>query len=468
MNVAFNGNNYPVSGTSFNISLGTITNPNSLADNTSVPISIKNNDFIAYSSQLTFAPTLTSQNLTAFTSLNVPITMNVSQNYNITLTLSNYSITYISVILPPFIKSLSMCCIDSACSQSNISSCNLTNTSDNKINLNLVLKTSQNVSNITFRVVALDYQINYTNSLITINSGLPSATLTTSITVSVVATQLQSSLALSSWKVSTPSSYNLWIAPISQSGYIGISLPSYITLQLTNSSASYTFNVNGVVTNVSLQGSGTYTFLLPITSLTVNITLVLSSVINPANSAPFNLSIYQGFDNALTKIAASNTFQIAMNQFDLITVSSVMRSITKVAQLTSLTMKITTPQYTENMTINFPTSQQFTNNTCSVVANGQNLGCQILNSTAILTTNLPGTYTYTITGLYNQRYFILSASTDLVQVSLGNPYTRAQTTSASTSYITPTLTLGSITMLSQSTSSSVSLSQTSLFYNFTI
>lgn len=151
-----------------------------------------------------------------------------------------------------------------------------------------------------------------------------------------------------------------------------------------------------------------------------------------------------------------------MTQFDLVSVSSAIRSATKVAQAVSLTLTITTPSYAEVMIINFPVSQQFTNTSCTIVANGQTLNCDIVNTTAIMTRNLPGTYTYTISGLYNQRYFILSAATDCMQVSLGNPYTRAQTTSASTTHIIPTLTLGTITMLSQATSSSISLSTTTL------
>lgn len=90
MSVLFNNNSYTVSSSSFNISLGTISNPVDQTDNSSIPIVIKNSDLIAYSSQLTFTPTLTSQNLTAFTSLSVPSQMNVSHNYNISLALTNY------------------------------------------------------------------------------------------------------------------------------------------------------------------------------------------------------------------------------------------------------------------------------------------------------------------------------------------------------------------------------------------
>jgi hypothetical protein len=135
-----------------------------------------------------------------------------------------------------------------------------------------------------------------------------------------------------------------------------------------------------------------------------------------------------------------------MKEFDPITVFSATRDITKVSQLTSLLLNITTPNYNDDMIINFPPSQQYTNTNCTVVGNSQTLPCQVLNSTAIKTSNIPGTNTYVVGGLSNQKYFILSASNDLVQVSLGNPYTRAKTTMSSTTYITPTLTLGSIIM----------------------
>ena len=466
MSVAFNNNNYPISGSTFNISLGTITNPNSLTDNNSALISLKNSNLIAYSSQLTFTPALTSQNLTAFTSLTIPNTMNVSQNYSLILLLNSYSISYISVIVPSFMKNISMCCIDSSCSQSNINSCTISNTLDSKVSINLNLNTPQIVNTIVFKIVVLDYQLSYTNANITINSGLPSATFTTTASFSVIATPLKSSLTLSSWKVSTPSTYNLWIAPTPQFGYIGISLPSYIASQLI--STTYSFSINGVVSNVSLMATGAYNFLVPINSFTTNITLTMSTVMNPTNSAPYSLNIYQGFDNALTKISATNAYPIAMNQFDLISVTSVVRSVTKVAQPTSLTLTITTPSYTEAMIINFPNSQQFTSASCSVTANSQTLACQVINSTSIVTKNIPGTYDYTINGLYNQKYFILSASYDLIKISLGNPYTRAQTTPTSTTFIAPKLTLGSITMNSLTSSSLTLLNPTTLLYNLTV
>lgn len=72
MNVLFNGVNYNVSGSNFNISLGTMNNPDNVSDTTVNNIVIQNNTYIAYSSQIIIAPALTAQNLTSFTTLDLP------------------------------------------------------------------------------------------------------------------------------------------------------------------------------------------------------------------------------------------------------------------------------------------------------------------------------------------------------------------------------------------------------------
>lgn len=284
-----------------------------------------------------------------------------------------------------------MCCIDMTCSQANISSCTFTTTSDNKVKLTLNLKASQNITLVVFRFTALDYQTSFTNSPININSGFPSASFVTTGSVSIVATSLQSALSVSSWKVNAISNYNLWIAPNSQAGYIGITLPTFITTQLSNSSVSYVLYLNGAASNTNLQVSEPYNLILPVNTSISNITLLISSLTNPLNSALYTLKIDQGYDNTLSKIYATNTFLVAMNQFDPITLSSVTRDVTKVSQLTTLSLEITTPNYNDDMIINFPTSQQFTNTNCRVVAKGQTLPCQVINSTAIKTSNMPGT-----------------------------------------------------------------------------
>ena len=351
-----------------------MNNPNNQADNSTVPIVIKNNDLIAYSSQLAFTPALTSQNLTALTSLSVPSTMNVSQNYSISLILNNYEASYLEIVVPIFVKSLNLCCIDTACSQTNITSCTFSISGD-KAKLGLNLKASQNITSVVFRFTALDYQSVFTNSPITINSGLPSSSYATNASVSVLATPLQSTLSVSSWRVNAVSNYNLWIAPNSQTGYLGITLPTFITSQLSSSSVSYVLYVNNAISNTNLQSSGTYNLILPVNSSTTNITLKISSITNPSNNAPYSLKVDQAYDNPLSKIYSTNSFSVLMNQFDPITVSSVTRDITKVSQLTTLTLNITTPNYNDDMVINFPSSQQYTNNNCTVTANSQTLPC---------------------------------------------------------------------------------------------
>ena len=242
------------------------------------------------------------------------------------------------------------------------------------------------------------------------------------------------------------SNYNLWIAPNSQAGYIGITLPIFITSQLNDSSVSYALYLNGAASNANLVVSGAYNYVLPVNSTITNVTLLISSLTNPLNSAPYTMKVDQAYDTTLSKVYATNTFSITMNEFDPITVSSATRDITKVSQLASLSLNITTPNYKDDMIINFPSSQQYTNTNCTVVANSQTLPCQVINSTAIKTTNIAGANTYVVTGLSNQKYFSLTASTDLVQVSLGNPYSKARTITSSTTYITPSLTLGSVIM----------------------
>lgn len=72
MNVEFNGVKYAVYGTVFNVSLGTMTNPDNVTDSTQHTITIENNTYIGYSNQLEITPALTAQNLNSMVSLSVP------------------------------------------------------------------------------------------------------------------------------------------------------------------------------------------------------------------------------------------------------------------------------------------------------------------------------------------------------------------------------------------------------------
>ena len=157
-----------------------------------------------------------------------------------------------------------------------------------------------------------------------------------------------------------------------------------------------------------------------------------------------------------------------MTQFDPITVYSANRNATKVGIVITLTVNITTPSYTDQMVISFPTSQVITTGNCSVKVNGVDRGCSVLNSTAVMTASVAGNAVYVIGGLTNQLYFISSAKYDLITVNLGNPYSRASTISTTSTYVTPILTLGTITLNSATSSSLTLLSATTLTYNFTI
>lgn len=173
MSVGFNGNTFSLSGSSFNVSLGNITNPQNVADVTKVPILIKNADLIAFEGSLGYTPQLTPQILTAFGNISVPGSLNVSETVNITVKLSNYSISTLELTLPPFFSTLGQCCIDSSCVQTNIASCGMTAGTNNKINL--VLTSSQMVTTLIFTVTAINYEASFANSQVQIYSGLPSA-----------------------------------------------------------------------------------------------------------------------------------------------------------------------------------------------------------------------------------------------------------------------------------------------------
>jgi len=78
MTTTYNGNNYTISGASFNISLGTTINPVDMSDSTTTNITIKNSQLIAFSSALHYSPQLTPRNLTAFSSFTIPDQLMVS------------------------------------------------------------------------------------------------------------------------------------------------------------------------------------------------------------------------------------------------------------------------------------------------------------------------------------------------------------------------------------------------------
>lgn len=383
-----------------------------------------------------------------------------------TLSLTNYSVSSVGVTLPAFFSTLSKCCLDSTCSQTSIASCSLS-TANGQNTINLYLKSAQLVSQVFFTVTAIDYQASFAGNAV-ISTGLPSAERSTAISVAVTASALVSTLQLSSWMVNANNTYTLFIQPVARTGYVGITLPEFIQNQITSLSASYSVNINGSPSSVSFANASAYSFSVPVSSSTTNITLTLSSVQNPQDSQPFSWNIAQSKDIGFHQVYASKQYQIAMKQFDYIIVSSVVRNVTKVGLPVTITSNITAPAYEGQMVINFPPSQLYTLSACSVTVQGQNKTCQVLNASSILTTNVAGNAVYTITGLNNQKAYSSDSVEDPVQVNIGYPYVRASTINTSTTSVSPSLTLGAITLQSVVSTSSIALFPTTANYKFTI
>lgn len=161
LSVSFNGMNYSVPAGTFNISLGTMTNSNNISDSSTNPVVIKNSDFTAFSSSLPISPSLTPQVFTALTSISMPSVVNVSSNFNITVSLNSPSLTYLSITTPSYFNSLTTCCIDASCTQTFIKSCTLAQNGNNLIEL--WLDSPQTLTSVIFQVVAVDYQSTFTN-----------------------------------------------------------------------------------------------------------------------------------------------------------------------------------------------------------------------------------------------------------------------------------------------------------------
>jgi len=471
MSVLFNGYNVALNGQSFNTSLGTIINSNNVSDTTTVPITIKNSDYIAYSNSLPYTPLLTPQNLTAFMSLQLPSTIYINQNISASLSLSNTTLTYLSISIPSFFQSINFCCIDSSCSQSNILSCSYSAGASNSL-IELYLKSGQVVSNVTIGLTALSYQATFLNFQMIITSALPSASIKLNYNISVVALSMTSSLILSNWQVNTLNTYTLNVQAITRAGYLIIVPPYFIGTQLTvkDTVSTSTLMINGVVTTLPLSMSTGQSFIfLPMNGSTCNISFVMNSITNPINNQPFSFIIQQAQDQSLTYIYGYNNITFAMKVFDTVVISSAVRNVTKVGIATSVTMNITTPSYSDQMIITFPSSQLYTSTNCQVMtSNSNSLPCSVLSSNSILTTNVPGTTTYLVTGMINQISFDSTTAQDLITATIGNPYTRASTVTNSTTYINPQLTMGAVTLNSVTSSNFISLSTTTLTYNISL
>jgi hypothetical protein len=466
LSVSFNSNSYSVSGSTFNVSLGSMVNNNNVSDATIYPIVIKNSDFTAFSSSLPISPSLTTQNLTAFMSIGMPPVVNVSSNFNITVNLNSTVLTYVSIKTPAYFNSLVGCCIDAACSQTFIKSCTFTNL------IELWLTTPQQLTSIVFQVTALDYQQSFTNQIVTVGSALPTASINVSSSLTIAAVNLSSSLSLLNWKVNSLNTYTLNVQPIAKTGFLQITLPSFLSAQLAASTnnCSYSLSVNGSVTNVNLATqNGVSTLTIPVTPTTVKLSLLLSAITNPPDNTPYSISVTQSADQNFNNVYGYSNLGFAMTQFDLITLVSAIRVVTKVNVATNLILEATTPYASSQLVLTFPPSQLLTTTTCSVTANEATvLPCQVLNSSSILTSSLAGSNRYNINGLVNQKYYSASNTQDLLTAQIGSPYTKATTLASSSTFVTPRLTLGSIIVNSALSSSSVRLASTKLTYNISI
>lgn len=470
LTVPFNGNTFTVAGTTFNVSLGTIINSNNVSNSSAFPISIKNSDYVAYSSSLVISPALTTQNLTGFTTLTIPPTVNVGSNYSISVNLNQTSLSYLSIKAPIFFKGMVKCCIDSTCIQTLIQSCTFTPQASNNF-LELWLTSAQNVTNITFVVTALDYQSTFTNQPISIMSALPTSSINVVANLNIAAVGIASTLALQNWKVNTINTYTLKVQPIAKSGYLSIALPSFISTQLSTPSVGMTLSINGTITptpNLTNQ-NGQSLLILPITFSTTNISLLLTSILNPLDNTPYTITIQQAADPSFANIYGYSNLNVVMNQFDSITLISAVRVVTKVNSLTDLVVEITAPYNSTQFVLVFPASQLFTSATCSIFVNETLIvPCQVVNSSAIMTSSVTGTNRYTITGLQNQKFYDPTTTGDLITAQIGTPYLRAVTIPSTSTPVSPQLTLGSILMNSFTSSNPTLLAPTTLTYKITI
>lgn len=153
LNVLFNSVNYTVSGSTFNISLGSITNSMNLSDSTPYSITLRNSDVIAYRSSLQILPALTPQNLSSLTTLTIPSQVNINSNFDIKLELTATPMTYLSIKTAPFFNTLTKCCVDPQCINP-VTSCKLTQTATNNL-IEVALPSSQQITFMTFTVTSL-------------------------------------------------------------------------------------------------------------------------------------------------------------------------------------------------------------------------------------------------------------------------------------------------------------------------
>ncbi len=117
-------NSFPINKASFNISLGDYINDDSIQNTILSLIVIQNISFIAYSNSIEIFPVLTAKPMLNFVSFSLPKSLTINQLSTMSIVMNASSaISYISIETPPYYSSVKKCCVDSACTQSLISSC---------------------------------------------------------------------------------------------------------------------------------------------------------------------------------------------------------------------------------------------------------------------------------------------------------------------------------------------------------
>lgn len=299
MNVIFGSSSYPVSGSNFNISLGSLTNSLSASDTSLYSVMMESSSLVGFSSNMAITPSLTPKVMSSFVNLLIPSAMTISQNTNIILSIAASSISSVSLQVPPFFVKLVQCCIEPKCSQTNIVNCTFSSLPNSNLLIEANFVANQTVSSFTAQVLTLPYQAIFPSSLITAMTGLPSSSISFTQDVAVYGNKMPSNLTVSSFKVNDLATYSLFLSPINSAGIVRITLPSFLTDQIKN--APITAIINGNAINMSLSVGETLnsnnTIIIPLSLNSSgivtqkNISFSWTKIINPTNNKPYMVTI---------------------------------------------------------------------------------------------------------------------------------------------------------------------------------
>lgn len=185
-------------------------------------------------------------------------------------------------------------------------------------------------------MVSLDYQSSFAEQTISITSSLPTALISVQRSLTITALNITSTLLLKNWKVNELNTYTLNIQPIAKSGYLSITLPTFIASQIGNAS-NLALTLNGTAASANLVSqNGLATITVPVTFSTTNVSLLISNIINPLDNAPYTITLVQASDQNFNNIYGYSNLGIVMGEFDSITILSAIRLVTKVNTLSDL------------------------------------------------------------------------------------------------------------------------------------